>query len=334
MNTSQPQVTDNVVRKIQLLLKLAERAKGNEAEATAAMAKAQDILAKYNLDLATVQDKVVMGGVNATKEEVKRERKEAKRNATYTWTHVLYRAVAEANYCRYWTQEVRVESEKSGRTRWVKRHKVLGRVENTTVVLMMGDYLYATVMRLLPYDKSSWLSADALAWCDGCVERLAERIAAKAEEQRTPDYAKQGEVAYSTALAVRSMAESEAIGNYEADYGKGSWAKKLERDRAWEARMEAVAKDREVAMAREKAEFAAKRSAETPVERKKREKQEARDAAKHAEWSRKYWERQDRKERAEARRRLSGAFKAGRQAGGSIGIDGQVGAGAKTKQLA
>ena len=183
---TQATVSDDVVRKIQLLLNLAERAEGNEQEAAAAMARAQDILAKYNLDLATVQDAVVAGGTNQTKEEVKREKAEAKRNATYEWTHVLYRAVAEANYCKYWTADVRTET-KSGKVRWVKRHKVLGRIENTTVVLMMADYLYATVMRLLPYDKSTWLSSDALAWCDGCVERLAERVKEKAEAQRTPD---------------------------------------------------------------------------------------------------------------------------------------------------
>jgi hypothetical protein len=235
--------------------------------------------------------------------------------------------VAEANYCKYWTAEVRLESEKTGRVRYVRRHKVLGRVENTTVVLMMGDYLYATVMRLLPYDKSTWLSADALAWCDGCVERLAERIAAKAEAQRTPDYATQGEAGYSTALAMRSMAEAEAAGNYDAEHGAGAWAKKLARDakyaedcKIWEAEREERRKL--------EAELAAKRlAAETPEERAKREKAEARQAAKDAEWARKYWEREDKKADRDAARRSSGAFRAGRSAGGSIGIDPQVGAG-------
>jgi hypothetical protein len=212
-------VTDDVVRKIQLLFALAERAAGNEAEAAAAMAKAQELLAKHNLDLATVQDAAVAGGVNATKAEARHEKADAKRNATYKWTQDLYRAVAEANYCKYWAAETRVENEKTGRVRWVKRHRVLGRVDNTTVVLMMGDYLYATIMRLLPYDKTSRLSADAIAWCEGCVARLSERIAAKAEAMRTPDYAAQGEAGYCTAIAVRDMAAAEEIGNYEAEHG-------------------------------------------------------------------------------------------------------------------
>ena len=325
--------TDDVVRKIQLLLNLAERAAGNEAEASAAMAKAQDILAKYNLDLATVQDAVVAGGTNAAKAEAAREKREAKRNATYAWTRGLYRAVAEANYCKYWTADVRVESASTGRVRWVKRHKVLGRVENTTVVLMMGDYLYATVMRLLPYDKSSWLSADALAWCDGCVERLAERIAARAEAMRTPDYASQGEAGYSTALAMRSMAEAEEAGNYDAEHGAGSWARKLARDAKYAEDMKVWDAGREERLARAAAENDARLAAETPSERAKRVKAEERQAAKDAEWARKYWDRQYEKSRRDEARRSSSAYRSGRAAGGSIGIDQQVGGGKAAKGL-
>lgn len=66
MTIQDPQISDNTVRKIQLLLKLAERTEGNETEAAAAMGKAQELLAQYNLDLATVQDKIVEGGTNNT----------------------------------------------------------------------------------------------------------------------------------------------------------------------------------------------------------------------------------------------------------------------------
>jgi hypothetical protein len=196
-----------------------------------------------------------------------------------------------------------------------KRHKVLGRVENTTVVLLMGDYLYATVMRLLPYDKSSWLGTDALAWCDGCVERLAERIKAKAEEQRTPDYAAQGEAGYSTALAVRSMAEAEDIANYDAQYGAGSWARKLEREVRSEAYwakyyLELAAKEETAAI-----ELAAKIAAETPAERARRERAEERARAKEERENDRYWDRETRKEYREARRRSSDAFQSGRTAG-------------------
>jgi hypothetical protein len=322
--TEQVKIDDSVVRKIQLLLNMAARAEGNEAEAAAAMAKAQDMLAKYNLDMATVQDAVVAGGTNASAADVKREKVEGKRNATYMWTQRLVRAIAEANFCVYWAADVRAES-KSGRVRWIKRHRVLGRIDNTTVVLMMTDYLYGTIMRLLPYDKSTWLSSEALMWCDGCVDRLIERINAKAQEMRTPDYATQGEQGYCTALAISNMAEKERIANYDAVNGPGAWAKKLARDAAWEAGRD----ERMVRWALEAKENetreAAKLLAETPADRARREREEAKAAEKSAKWNARYWARQEKAEQRESGKRASHAYQSGRAKGGSIGLDTQLG---------
>jgi hypothetical protein len=322
--TEQVKIDDSVVRKIQLLLNMAARAEGNEAEAAAAMAKAQDMLAKYNLDMATVQDAVVAGGTNASATDVKREKVEGKRNATYMWTQRLVRAIAEANYCVYWAADVRVVNEKSGRVRWIKRHRVLGRIDNTTVVLMMTDYLYGTIMRLLPYDKSTWLSSEALMWCDGCVDRLIERINAKAQEMRTPDYATQGEQGYCTALAISTMAEKERIANYDAVNGEGAWAKKLARDAAYEAgRAERVARWALEAKESEARE-AARLLAETPVDRARRERLEAAAQKKSDKWSARYWARQEKAAQREAAKLSSAAYRSGRAKGGAIGLDTQL----------
>jgi hypothetical protein len=326
--------SDGIMRKIQLLLNLGERSEGNETEAAAAMAKAQELLAQYNLDMATVADAVVAGGSNANKSaaDVKREKVEAKRNATYEWSRRLVKAVAEANYCVYWAEDVRTES-KAGRVRWVKRHRVLGRVENTTAVLVMTDYLYGTIMRLLPYDKSTRLSSDAMAWCDGCVDRLTERVAAKARALRTPDYAAQGEAGYATAIMVRGMAEAEEAANHDAIHGKGAWVKKTaieaEYERTWperEARWAAEAKalrDKE----------AAKLLAETPAEKKQREAKERRERRESEAYSRRYWAREDRREERAEARRSSDAYKSGAATGAAIGLDGQVAGGAKSNGL-
>lgn len=101
--TKDTQPTDSLVRKIQLLLNLASRPEGNEAEAAAATTMAQDLLARYNLDLATVQGAVVAGGTAAREVETRRDYAKSQRNATYEWTRRLCRALAEANYCAYWT---------------------------------------------------------------------------------------------------------------------------------------------------------------------------------------------------------------------------------------
>lgn len=85
--------SDELVRKIQLLINLGQRSEGNEQEAAAAMAKAQELLAKYNLDMATVEDKAAVAGNKAkSAADAKREKVEGKRNATYEWTRDLVRA--------------------------------------------------------------------------------------------------------------------------------------------------------------------------------------------------------------------------------------------------
>ena len=333
MNT-QITIDDSIVRKIQLLLNLAAKAEGNETEAAAAMGKAQELLAKYNLDLSTVQDAVVAGGVNKTAEDVKREKIEAKRNATYEWTRRLIKAIAEANYCVYFYRDVYVAAKTEGKHgRWAKRHAVLGRADNTAVVLVMADYLYATIMRLLPYDKSTWLSADALAWCDGCVDRLIERINAKTAAMRTPDYAAQGEQAYCTAIAIRNMAESERIANYEAINGKGAWAKKLAKDAEREAnRAEYQARwALESKQAEEAA--AAKLLAETPVDRAKRLAREAKEARASEAHSRRYWAREDRRAEREAAKYASTAYRSGKATAETIGLDSQLSRGKEAKHL-
>lgn len=189
----------------------------------------------------------------------------------------------------------------------------------------MTDYLYETIMRLLPYDKSSWLDRDAMAWCEGCVERLASRIKAKAEAMRTPDYASQGEQGYSTAIMVRNMAEAERVANYDAVNGAGAWARKLAAD----AKYEAERPEREARWALEAKAIrdreAAKLLAETPEERAKRARREEKERKASEAYSRRYWNREDRKAGREQEKRGSHAFRSGAAAGDSIGIDPQVG---------
>ena len=184
---------------------------------------------------------------------------------------------------------------------------------------------------MIPYDKTTWLSADALAWCDGIVDRLLERIAAKAEAQRTPDYAAQGETAYCTAIAVRNMAESERIANYDAQNGKGAWAKKVARDAAWEADAPARRARYTLEAQQSREAEAAKLLAETPADRERRLKAEAKAEKASEAWSRKYWARADReaaheqrKADREAAKKSSGAYRSGRAVAETIGLDSQL----------
>jgi hypothetical protein len=339
-------ISDNVVRKIQLLLQLAERAHGNEVEAAAAMAKAQELLARYNLDLTTVQDKVVAGGTNTPDDAMaKRDYAVTKRSAMYQWQRNLVRAIAEANYCKYWTAEVTEKAyippskrkygteDESHQDIHVKRHKVLGRTANTMSVMLMVDYLLDTIERLLPYPQKERLSRSANSWREGCADRLIERVRDKAESMRKADYATQGEAAYSTAIAVRNMATAEEIGNYDHINGTGAWARKLERDAKWAEESKQWAAAREEREKRELAELEAKLALETPEQKARREKKEAKQREADARYASRYWERQDRKAEREAQRRDHAAYSSGSRTAEKIGLDAQLKPGKEAQKL-
>jgi hypothetical protein len=161
------------------------------------------------------------------------------------------------------------------------------------------------------------------------VVRKIERIKAKAEEMRTPDYARQGEAGYTTALAIRDLVQKEEAGNYDALYGAGAWASKLAREAAWNAEWEAGRAEREARHRLEAEQAAQKLLAETPAQKAARERREAAEARK----SERYWEAYERKaERAEMRRSHH-AYAAGQRTAEDIGLDGQISAGADRKGL-
>ena len=340
MTPVQDQISDALVRKIQLLLNLAARTEGNEAEAAAAMGKAQELLAAYNLDLSTIQDKVVAGGTAAREAESKRDYAVIKRSAMYKWQQRLVRALSEANYCVYWVHETTEKAyiPPSNRKSWrdyddkgcadiqVKRHRVLGRVANTTAVLIMTDYLMDVIERLLPYPQQERLSRSANSWREGCADRLIQRIQAKTEAMRKADYATQGETIYTTAIQVADMARKEEAANYDHRYGAGAWARKLAADAEYNAKYDDAYWNR-IAEENEQKRLAA-RAAETPAQKAKREREEAAQARRND----RYWDAQERKADREASRRDGAAYRAGQAKGAEIGLDGQLSA-TTTKEL-
>jgi hypothetical protein len=153
---------------------------------------------------------------------------------------------------------------------------------------------------------------------------------------RKADYAAQGEEAYTTAIQVADLARREEVANYDFRYGAGAWAKQQKRDAEMELYWSPeVVAEREKAAA---AKLAVERANETPAERERREKREAREAEaerrRNERYSRSYWAREDRKADREEAKRGSTAYRAGRAKGDSIGLDNQVSAGARRKELA
>src|SRR4051812_42543559 len=86
---------EKVIARIQKMLARSKTDRGaSEAEAETAMKLAQELMAKYNLDMAVIE------AASAAKDApVERVRDEVKGRAMYKWQRQLARYVAEANFC-------------------------------------------------------------------------------------------------------------------------------------------------------------------------------------------------------------------------------------------
>jgi hypothetical protein len=308
----------SIVEKIKKLLSLANRAQGNdgtsnEAEAASAMAKVQELLAKYNLDMHAVTDSVsTKSAVDAMgpREEVK-----INRSAMYRWQQTFWSELAELNYCFHWVTTVYEQKPKGG-TRKIKRHVVLGSAANVAAVLAMGEYLTEVMERELPYPNVERLSNAAISWREGCAERLIERLKDKVATMKREGF-KAEDGSQVTALAVQDLHEKEYAANYDARWGAGSYARMKKRNAEWEAKAAEAAKT-----ARDEREKML--GSETPEQRAKREKAEAKAEAKaRAQWakdSERYWRRQQR----EAERRNIAAYSRGVHKAESVNLDSQI----------
>jgi hypothetical protein len=267
------------------------------------MSKAQELLAKYNLDMAVIEATAVEGGTVAVKE--KRERTKIDRSAMYKWQRDLCRAISESNFCWYWTvddleDEERVSNGRSYRHR-VKRHVILGKESNVIAVTYMYGWLADTIESLLPYKGAQRNSKSAVSWKEGCAERLAERIKAKAYRMQHPEE-QEAQAAQSTGLMLRSLVQNEWAANYDSCCGEGAYALMIERDRQNKEEAEA-------AKAAPKVELTEEEKAEQEKERKKQDKQ-----------NKKWWERFHQQQERELARKDMDAYNAGKRVGETISL--------------
>lgn len=307
----------SLIEKIKKLFAIANRktnndGSSNEAEATAAMNMAQELLTKYNLDLAaitdTVKDKTSTQPVSGPREKVR-----INRSAMYRWQQEFWKNLAEMNYCWHWTVEISEEHpRRKGYIRRVKRHIILGSAANVAAVQVMGEYLTETIERILPYDNANSLSKAALSWREGCAERLIERIREKMEAMKSEGF-KAEDGTQVTALAVRSLEDLEYAANWDGKYGKGSWQRKLDYEANWEAKREEREKEYEEMLQRD----ALAQSKETDAQRRKREAKEERERAR-------WWRRHQREEEREMNRLDGDAYRAGHKAGNTVNLSDQL----------
>lgn len=333
--------TRKVVDKIAKIFQLAEK-NPNKEEAAAAMAKGQEMLAAYNLDMTTIEknsgdsgkrlDEMVTGGMYKYQREL--------------WTHL-----AELNFCMYWTMLVRVKEgtmqAKRGR-KYTHEHRLVGRQVNCIATKNMGSYLEGVINRLCiermgGEGRSGFYSSWAIAFREGIADSVMQKVRQRRrgqqeEEQRKADEAREraerAGISVATALTIAGVKEAEEIANYDFLHGAGAWAKKeAEREacekrwaeiRAEEAREEAAAEAAYAAWAKANPEEAAKKAEKERIAARKREERRSYGGGfRHSAGPSKAEQRKE-----------SSAYWSGRDAGKNVSIDPQTESRSNNKRIA
>ena len=310
--------TLKAVEKIKKLLDLAAKNPSKEDAASAA-AKAQELLAQYNLDVATV------GEISP---EAGRREQAAVDGGFYAYQRRLWGAVASLNFCLHWNQQYRTRGQRYTNgvgseivwkdvLKW--RHALVGRVVNVRATMAMAGYLSQAIERItrerIQADAISRVSGWAVNFREGAVmtivEKLEERraVALDEEERRQRDYerAMAAGASTSTAISLASLAKTERDANLDHLYGEGWSAKRAA------ARAEAAAR-----AAEEERQYAAWAAA-NPEEVRRREEERRRQDAKNASRRRGRWSSGSSGKEVDW-----GAYRAGRDAGKAIGLDPQA----------
>lgn len=313
----------SVIEKVKKLLALADN-NDNEHQAEAAAAKAMDLLAAYNLDMAMV---------SSAKGKGDREKKIFK-GGLYQWQRNLWNSVARLNFCMYLYKTGTGYGQKY-------EHRLIGRVENVIGASTMADYLQSTIDRLAKeWAKERGLNVfcrDAIAYREGMAVCVVGRLEEKrrkelAEEERKreeqkarakhPAYADSG-----TALVLSDVIQNETDLNndYQNGWEPGTTASRRAEREALQAAAQAAYQEE----LRKQEEWDAAHPEEAAA-RKKREREEADRFTR--EWEKR--EARNAKRRkgytsvtkmdSASQRTMSSAYNMGYKKGDDIGLDKQV----------
>jgi hypothetical protein len=325
--------TRKVMERIAKLFQLAEK-NPNKEEAASAMSKAQELLAAYNLDMATIEKNTGESGKRLNEKVT---------GGMYRYQRQLWEHIAELNFCMYWTVLVRT---KEGTPQWKRgrkfthEHRVVGRMVNVIATRNMGSYLENVITRLCiermgDEGRSGFYSSWAIAYREGIADSVMQKVRQRRrgqqeEEQRKADEAaeraQRAGISVATTLTLKGVAEAEEIANYDFLHGEGAWARREaareEREKRWaeeraeQARAEAEAEKVYAAWALANPEEAAK---EAEKERKAARQKEQRRSYRGGSGFR-YSGRPSKEEQ----RKESSAYWSGRDAGKSVSIDPQA----------
>lgn len=321
---------DKILEKVEKLIALSTSS--NEHEASLAMQRAQDLLARHNLDMTLVERRT---GASAKGEENRLG------GGLYKWQRELWGAVADLNFCRYWSIK--------GLTKGAKyEHRVVGRTVNVLSTRLMAEYLESTIERITreryENNPSLYFAKAAIAFREGMADRIASRLRdrkwerereqrAEARRQREAMSAQGVETSNALVITYADVAQQEAdlIDDFLMDREPGTTARLRKEGeiasakwrQEWEQRRaEAVERERLDRIANP--EKWARIDAEAERERRREEARERRNANRRKGYS--YRERKSGQPRHED-------YYDGQAEGSRVGLDVQVRDGKPFKQI-
>lgn len=320
-----------IAEKIRKLLAVAAKA-GTPEEAETFAAKAQELLNAYNLDMTTIEQ----GGKEGGKREEQRLM-----GGMYVYERELWRAIAQLNFCVYFTTRSHGSKVYKGRKLMSFQHRIIGRVVNTAGVKSMAGYLQGVIERLCRErfpDARQFFRREAVAFREGMSDKICSRLRDRRNEVlREEDNKKRAAAAAAKASGINTafaltlidVKEAEERANYDFMHGEGAWQRRADRIEEWNKQSAERRAAEAKAEAEADAEYA-KWAAANPEEAAASEAAARKEAEKKRKQENKRWERRsyrDRRERAPtAREKRAGSdyYDDGYEKGGEISLEPQV----------
>lgn len=301
------EIPEKIISRIKAMLDRTTDRGFTEAEASAAADKVAEILAVHNISMSDIEAHGGEAGKGA-----KRERSSSARSANYAWQITLMRAVAKLNFCHHWVDKTTSTNTHGETVHDVKRHFLIGRAVNVAASNLLYDYLCGAIVRVMPDDCKPHRSKRGSSFTIGCADRLATRL----------DYEHWRVISEAKAKKKADAERRAASGSNEPGALVISDVYSSEEDLNWDALMNAPAGTtarRRAEYERKQAEAAANPQAkpaareETPAEKAKREKADAKWYAKYE------------RDQAKARAKIDqGAYAAGQRIADDISLDRQI----------
>ena len=277
------------------VLEMAKRKKGNEAEAEAAAAKFQELLVKYNLSEAQVEQA-------SGKSSGKREEKKV-RGGFYNHQAELWGWAAELNFCLHWVVSGYEKVEKRRKSAWTGemvtytdykllwQHRLVGRTHNVAATIALAEYLEEAIERVvmdeLHNDNKMRFSNYAVSMRKGMAAKLCNKMyerrehllsEEKKERQKAEDAARRAAAAgasTSMEVSLAAFSKTERDANMDHVFGEGYSAQKAA-ERAERAQRKAREEAEYAAWAAANPEEARAKEEERRKEREKRDKRRSR----------------------------------------------------------